>query len=125
MTVFLTVEEVIAIHDSEKKCALRDRGLLESAVAQPSMGMDGVYFYPSIYLQAAVLLHRICQAQAFEDANKRTAWLACTTFLDLNGLTIRPNLDQMIPVKWLEAVAVRQLSQEDIAVLLAGVVIPK
>lgn len=126
MTSFLTVESVIAIHDSEKPCALLDRGRLEAAVAQPSMGLsDGRYLYPSIFLQAAVLLHRICQAHAFEDANKRTAWLSCVTFLELNGLTIRPNLDQMVPVQWMVAVATGQLGQDEIARLLAKNVVAK
>lgn len=85
------------------------------------MGLaDGNYLYPSIYLQAAVLLHRICQAHAFEDANKRTAWLACVTFLELNGLTIKPGLHQSVPVQWMVGVATGSLGQEEIARLLAA-----
>lgn len=50
----------------------------ESAVGQPSATCGGVYLYPT-------LLHK---AHAFEDANKRTAWLGCMTFLDVNGVEL-------------------------------------
>lgn len=88
MTRFLTVEQVIFLHDSEKRCALLDRGKLESAVRQPQQTWSGEYLYPTVIHQAAVLLHGICQAHAFEDANKRTAWLAMVTFLELNEVVL-------------------------------------
>ena len=88
MTEFLTVEQVITLHDSEKKCALLNRGYLESAVGQPAATWGGAYLYPTLLHQAGVLLFGICKAHAFEDANKRTAWLACVTFLDMNGVEL-------------------------------------
>lgn len=88
MTVFLTVEHVIALHDAEKRCALLNRGYLESAVGQPSATWGGEYLYPTLLQQAGVLLFGICKAHAFEDANKRTAWLSCATFLDMNGVEL-------------------------------------
>ncbi|KAB1662619.1 type II toxin-antitoxin system death-on-curing family toxin [Pseudoclavibacter chungangensis] len=88
MTEFLTVEQVIALHDREKVCALLNRGYLESAVGQPAATWGGTYLYPTLLQQAGVLLFGICKAHAFEDANKRTAWLACVAFLDLNGVEL-------------------------------------
>lgn len=88
MTQFLTTAQVVALHDAEKACPLLDRGKLESAVGQPSQTWAGAYLYPTLIEQAAVLLFGICNAHAFEDANKRTAWLACATFLDMNGVEL-------------------------------------
>lgn len=88
MTLFLTVEQVISLHDSEKRCAILDCNKLASAIGQPNQTWNGEYLYPSLIEQAAVLLFGICNAHAFEDANKRTAWLACTTFLDINGVEL-------------------------------------
>jgi len=92
VTVFLSTTEVITIHDQEKRCALLNRGALEGAVAQPAVTWDGEPLYSTLLQQAAVLLHGICQAHAFEDANKRTAWTACVTFLRNNDspLSDRP-----------------------------------
>ncbi|PPF24125.1 hypothetical protein [Rathayibacter rathayi] len=44
--------------------------------------------HATVYTQANVLLHGITQAQAFLNANKRTAWVATITFLELNGMRI-------------------------------------
>jgi len=88
VTTFLTVEEVIEIHDSEKQCALQKRGELEGAVGQPAATWEGEYLYPTLLQQAGALLFCLCEAHAFEDANKRTAWLSCVTFLDINGVEL-------------------------------------
>lgn len=86
MTAFLTVEQVIELHDLEKQCALIDRGKLEGAVVQCQATWGGEYLYPTLLHQAAALIFCVCNAHAFEDANKRTAWLAGAAFLDANGV---------------------------------------
>ena len=62
---------------------LRDRGLLESALARPlnffSFGEEDVI------VLAVVLMAGIARAHAFEQANKRTAFEAMWHFLRLNG----------------------------------------
>jgi death-on-curing protein len=110
MTTFLTVEQVIELHDSEKACALLDRGKLESAVGQPSATWGIEYLYPTLLQQAAALLFCLCAAHAFEDANKRCAWLACATFLDINQVEL---LD--IPQKDVEDVMV-QVADEGLTI---------
>lgn len=125
MTVFLTVDDVLEIHDAIKPCVLLDRGKLESAVAQPGMGTaDGVYYYDTIYLQAGVLLHRLCKAHAFIDANKRTAWVATTVFLELNGLTIKSTVAQEAVASFVEHIAIGGITQEEVAAWLIGVCVP-
>jgi death-on-curing protein len=113
---FLSVDEVIALHDQQKLCALLNRGALESAVNQPSAGTaEGDLFYESVYMQAAVLLRGIAMAHAFEDANKRTAWVACVVFLERAGVSIRANLDQMAVVYFVVAIVTRRFTVEQIA----------
>jgi death on curing protein len=117
MTKFLTVAQVIALHDSEKLCALLDLGKLESAVGQPSATWGGEYLYPTLIQQAAALLFCVCNAHAFEDANKRAAWLSCVTFLDLNGVDFL-DIPQIDVEDLMVAVADSGLSIADIAIWL-------
>jgi death-on-curing protein len=62
---------------------LRDRGLLESAIARPrnffSFGEEDVL------VLGVVLMAGIARAHAFEQGNKRTAFEAMWHFLRLNG----------------------------------------
>jgi len=90
-TQYLSLADVIAIHEramlrvgAEPK-ALRDEGLLESAVMRPQMA--AYYEGADLVRQAALLGAGISRAQAFLDGNKRTAYLALNTFLRMNGLT--------------------------------------
>jgi death-on-curing protein len=88
---FLTVDEVIEINAEVmgESHALRDRGLLESAVARPQASAFGTDAYPDLVSKAAALLHSLVMNHAFVDGNKRTAVLATLVFLDLNGYLIR------------------------------------
>lgn len=97
MTVFLSVETVIGLHDSESSAPLVDRGKLEGAVGRPPSGFEGHLVHKSIWEQASALMHGIDRAQAFADGNKRTAWLATDTFLRRNGLRITSmSKDEMV-----------------------------
>lgn len=71
MTQFLTVDEVISLHDSVCAEPLIDRGKLAGAVGRPQASYDGKFLFPSVYSQASVLMHGICGAHAFLDGNKR------------------------------------------------------
>lgn len=117
MTVFVTVEQVIALHDSEKPCLLLDRGKLESAVCQCAATWGGDFLYPTLLHQAAALLFGICNAHAFEDANKRTAWLACVTFLDLNDVELL-DIPQREAEDFMVAVADEHLDIDQVALWL-------
>lgn len=94
MTRFLSVEDVIVLHDSETPVPLLDRNGLASAVGQPSQTFGGEFLYPTLLDQAAVLMRGISQAQAFFDGNKRTAWLSAVVFLRLNGVVISRASDE-------------------------------
>jgi death-on-curing protein len=85
---FLTVDEIVAIHDQLSNAPVIDRGKLEGAAMRPQASFGGVLLYPSIYSQAAALLHGVSQAHGFLDGNKRTAWVSGLTFLDRHGIEI-------------------------------------
>jgi len=73
---YLSVEEILSLHSlliaqSGGSQGLRDRGVLESAVAQPQAGFGGEDLYPSLATKAAALGHSLIQNHAFVDGNKR------------------------------------------------------
>lgn len=88
MTEFLTVDEVILIHDDLVSAPVIDRGKLEGAVMRPQAFYGDRYLFSSIYSQAAALLHGVSQSHGFLDGNKRTAWVSTLTFLSRNGVEI-------------------------------------
>ena len=64
--------------------AVRDYGLLASALARPRASVFGEDAYPDLHLKAAALLHSLARNHALVDGNKRLAWTACRTFLAIN-----------------------------------------
>lgn len=67
---------------------IRDRGLLQFALARP----QNFYHYnqvTSLTRLAAAYAFGIAKNHAFIDGNKRTALVTCFFFLDKNGFTIR------------------------------------
>lgn len=93
MTVYLTLENVIELHDDAigeygGTPGLRDAGALESAVVQPAMEAFGVELYPTLIEKAAAYLFFLARNHAFVDGNKRTAYAAAYTFLLMNGAAL-------------------------------------
>jgi len=86
----LSVEAVLAIH-AEVLAAhgglpgLRDRGLLESAVAAPQASYGGRPLMREAVEIAAAYLYYLCRNQPFADGDKRTALAAALVFLQANG----------------------------------------
>lgn len=71
---------------------LRDQGLLDSALAQPSQSAFGEDLYPDVYSKAATYGFCLSENQPFLDGNKRVAVSVMATFLMTNGyeLTCTP-----------------------------------
>lgn len=91
--LFLTVEYVIALHQRQLDrfgggAGLRDRGLLESAVAQPQASFGGEFVHDGLFAMAAAYLFHLVSNHPFIDGNKRAGLLAATTFLHLNGIRV-------------------------------------
>jgi len=86
MIKYLTIEQVLEIHEAlvEKfggLIGIRDINLLISAVEAPKAAMFGDDLYPTIFDKAAVCLFHIVRNHSFNDANKRTSFLAAYLFL--------------------------------------------
>jgi death-on-curing protein len=88
MTEYLEADEIASINGKVLggNIALRDRGLLESAVMRPQASAFGEDAYPTLAEKGAALLHSLALNHPFVDGNKRTATLAMLTFLELNGV---------------------------------------
>jgi death-on-curing protein len=93
-----TVEAVKAIH-AEVLAAhgggagLREKALLESAVAAPQATMAGKPLFANPLEIAAAYLFYLCRNHPFVDGNKRTALAACLVFLSGNDLLPDEKLD--------------------------------
>jgi death-on-curing protein len=115
---YLSVEEVIEINAQVMggKHVLRDRGLLESAVARPQASAFGADAYPDLAAKAAALLHSLVLNHPFIDGNKRTAVLATLVFLDLNGYVVR--WDQREALDFMLRLAQHQVELDDVIAFL-------
>lgn len=69
---------------------LRDRGMLESAVAAPQATAFGEPVFKNIVEIAAAYLFYICRNHPFIDGNKRAALGACLVFLRENHVIDHP-----------------------------------
>ena len=91
--LFLDVDDVLEIHATQLEtyggsAGLRDRGLLESALAQPQASFGGQLVHDGLFAMAAAYLFHIVSNHPFVDGNKRTGMLAAIVFLDVNGIAI-------------------------------------
>ena len=77
---------------------LRDRGLLESAVATPAQQFGGQYLHEDIPAMAAAYAFHICMNHPFADGNKRAATAAMIAFLSDNGWSFDATADEAEPV---------------------------
>ena len=90
---FLTLEDVLLIHEQQLQryggsSGIRDQGLLESAIAQPSAGFGGAYLHGNLFEMAAAYAFHFAENQPFIDGNKRTALASALLFLDFNEIEI-------------------------------------
>jgi len=77
--------QAIAIERFGGAEGLRDRGLLESALAVPMQGFAGEYAYSYPFGMAAAYAFHISKNHPFIDGNKRAALMCCGGFLRMNG----------------------------------------
>ncbi len=85
MTIYLTLDEVLRIHElliSEFGGAsgVRDHGLIESALLRPQTG-----YYADLIEEAAALWESLAMNHGFIDGNKRVAYACLEIFLQMNG----------------------------------------
>jgi death-on-curing protein len=88
---FLTLDEVLAIHARlvgayGGSTGLRDRELLESALAMPQATYDGEFVHGSLAEMAAAYLFHLTKNHPFVDGNKRVGLACALVFVGLNDV---------------------------------------
>ncbi|MEX0849673.1 MAG: type II toxin-antitoxin system death-on-curing family toxin [Candidatus Dependentiae bacterium] len=94
--IFLTIQEVLAIHDDQilrfgGLKGIRSQALLESTLSQPQVFFDNVYLHKDLYEMAACYLFGIIKNHPFLDGNKRTGIICAILFLRYNRVKIQPS----------------------------------
>lgn len=98
--IFLNIEEVIDYHteiinEFGGSHGIRDLGLLISAIEMPKATMFGEDLHPTIFDKAAAYLFHVVCNHAFIDGNKRSGLVVALTFLDVNGINIKYDADEL------------------------------
>lgn len=115
--VFLTLIEVMAIHQNQIEnygglLGLRDKGMLDAALAQPESSFAGSYLHPDIYSMAGAYLYHIAMNHPFVDGNKRVATVSALVFLELNNHELDVTSDLL--EKTVMKVAGSELSKDEL-----------
>jgi death-on-curing protein len=97
---FLTVEDALQLHADQVAMyggepSVRDRGLLESALAQPRATYDGRSLHGDLFEMAAAYMFHIVQNHPFVDGNKRAGLIAALVFLIDNGIHLEAASGQL------------------------------
>jgi death on curing protein len=122
MIRYISIERILLIYryvieQSGGTSGLRDRGLLEAALAQPQMTYGGVDLYDSLVDKAAALGFSLIQNHPFVDGNKRIGHAAMAVFLAINGYAIQATVDEQEEL--ILAVASSRMSRSELADWLA------
>ena len=111
-------EVVLAVHQRQIAehggiDGVRDKGLLESALAKPRNLYHLGDPKPSIAEIAAAYAYGIVRNHAFVDGNKRTALVICRLFLALKGVELKASAADKYQI--FMKLAAGELSQEELA----------
>jgi len=118
VTLYLTLEDLVAITRQQGWGPVRDMGLLDAAAHRPATSLFGEDAYPDLPLKAAALMESLVRNHALVDGNKRLGWLACTVFCRLNGQLVRAPEDDAFEL--VIAVATGSIDAEEVAERLAS-----
>ena len=100
---FLSVDDILTLHgiaieDQGGDSSIRDRALLESAIAMPAQQFGGQYLHEDVPSMAAAYAFHICMNHPFIDGNKRAGTAAMIAFLSDNGWSFDATPDEAEPV---------------------------
>jgi death on curing protein len=100
---FLDVDDALELQAGrivEHGCSegLRDRGLLESAIAQPMASFGGEFLHGDIFEMAATLHFSLVLNHPSVDGNKRTGLAAALLFLELNGYSVAHPYHRLVDI---------------------------
>jgi death-on-curing protein len=116
---YLSVRQVPRIHALQIDAfggatSVRDRGVLEAAVARPQATFDGEDLHRDLADKAAALLHSLVQRHPFVDGNKRVGAMAAELFVLANDHELHAADDELEGV--VLAVARGELAAEALAI---------
>ena len=119
--LFLTVEEVLTLHEDQLRLfggagGVRDSNALESAVMTAAATYDGAFLHDDLFHMAAAYAYHIAENQPFVDGNKRTALNAALVFLDINGWIVTD--PEMLLYQAMIQVSSRSLDKRSLGALL-------
>lgn len=110
---FLTTKQVIRFHEEAIRVgrgdpALRDYGLIDSAVFAPQNAYDA-----TLVELAAMYAHGIAKNHGFVDGNKRTALYTMLVFLEINGFELTLSNETWEPI--FDDVAAGNITRDQLA----------
>ena len=102
MIVWIEKALALAIHDRQLAehgggSGVRDEGMLDSALARPQQRHAYGDPPPDLAELAAALAFGLARNHPFVDGNKRTAAVACETFILLNDAALEASDDELYP----------------------------
>jgi len=120
-TVFLTLDEVLAIHADQIEryggsLGIRDSGLLNSALAMPEATYAGEELHSTLFEKAAAYLFHLVKNHPFIDGNKRIGLAVSLAFLAMNDVIIDATDHELVALVLGTAEGSR--SKSDLAVFL-------
>lgn len=110
-------EKVLLLHQIMAEATggsvgVRDQALLESALENAFTTFDGIDLYPTKIDKAAQLGHALISNHAFVDGNKRIGMYIMLSFLEVNGIHIEADNEDVVELG--VAIAQGTLQREDI-----------
>jgi len=113
----ITLEQTLILHQgimlqSNGTTAIRDKSILESAIAQPNMTYDSVFLYPSLIEKVCALGFSLINNHPFVDGNKRIGHAAMEVTLLINGYEIKADIDNQEQI--ILAVASSSMKREEL-----------
>jgi death-on-curing protein len=97
----LTKRQILLLHSqlirrSGGSDGIRDEGMLDSAIRQPFQTFDNVELYPGVIDKAVRLGYGLITNHPFIDGNKRIGTHAMLVMLDINGINLQYNDEDLI-----------------------------
>lgn len=101
MVHFLDLNDLLETHSQQianygGSDGLRDLNLLASALAQPEASFAGNYLHADLYEMAAAYLFHIVSNHPFIDGNKRVGLEAALIFLEINGIEVLADDQELV-----------------------------
>ncbi len=97
-TLVMINKEVVSLTKERHEHSDEDDERLESLVSEVRMTANDQQFEEAVVRKASLLMIKIAMGQYFHEGNKRTALVAGSAFLKMNGYTIDMRDKEMVRV---------------------------